>query len=73
MLFYSPKHPDRLWGQLSHWVPGTLSWQVKAAGCEGDHWASFTAKVKVCGDITPFPSMICGMVRLSTGTSAPLL
>jgi hypothetical protein len=57
--FFSPRHPDRLWGSTQspiRWVLGALSPGVKRSGSEADHSSAVSAEVnKIWIYIPPLP------------------
>jgi hypothetical protein len=57
ICFFTPQHPDRLWGppSLLSNGPGSLSPEIKVPGREADNSPPSSAQVKKCGAVSPLP------------------
>jgi hypothetical protein len=52
------QHPDQLWRHTqspTQWVAGALPLEVKWLGPEADHSPPSSARLRICGAITPLP------------------
>jgi hypothetical protein len=74
-IFFSPRRPDRLWGQpsfLSKRVLGAISPEVKRPGREPDHSPPASAEVKKIWAYTSTPHTRSGYL-VNTGTTLPFM